>query len=466
VSHFTSGPRFRQLEAIRAQFAQGDGLPFSDVLSADQVEAALHEEEAEWRDCYYTPLLTLWAFLTQVSSADDSCRATVARVLAWRVAQGLPPCTPATDPYCKARKRLPETLLSRLTRETGRTLQDQAPANWRWHGRHVKLADGTTVSMPDTEANQQAYPQNPTQQPGLGFPIARLVVVFSLMCGAVLDAAIGPYQGKETGENSLLRTLTDAFAPGDVLLADRYFGGWFDIALRQQQGIDVVVRLHQLRHADFRRGVRLGPGDHIVSWPKPPRPTWMDEATYAQFPAALVVREVAVRVEQEGFRTRSLVVVTTLLDASTYSAAELGSLYRLRWQAELDLRSLKITLGMDVLRCKSPAMVRKEIWAHFLAYNLIRTVMARAALDLGISPRQLSFKGALQATLAFAEQLLHADDATARELHEWLLLMVGGYLVGDRPDRIEPRARKRRPKDYPNLHKPRNEARTYRYAKT
>ena len=330
----------------------------------------------------------------------------------------------------------------------------------------MKVVDASTVSMPDTLANQAEYPQNPTQQRGVGFPIARIVVVFCLATGVVLDAALGRYQGKKTGENSLLRTLADAFAVGDVVLGDRYYGGWFDLALWQQRGVDAVVRLHQLRTADYRRGRRLGPGDHVVHWPKPPRPAWMDAASYAQLPAALAVREVAVRVEQQGFRTQALVVVTTLPDATTFAAAELAKLYRMRWHAELDLRSLKITLGMDVLRCKSPAMVRKEIWAHFLAYNLIRAVMARTASELGVAPRLLSFKGALQAMTAIAEHLGHADAATGSALQEWLVLMIGSYLVGDRPDRIEPRARKRRPKDYPHLHKPRHQARSFRYAKT
>jgi hypothetical protein len=365
-----------QIETLRAQFAQADGLPFADVLSGERVEHALQEEGATWRESVYTPLLTVWAFLAQVMSPDGSCRAAVARVLAWLLAHGQTPCTPKTDPYCKARQRLPESLLPRLVRETGAALHGDAPATWRWKGRKVKVVDGTTVSMPDTPANQAAYPQNPNQAPGLGFPIARLVVVFCMSCGSVLDAAVGRYQGKATGENALLRTRADAFEPGDIVLGDRYYGGWFDLALWQQRGVDVVVRLHQLRRVDFRRGRRLGPRDHVVRWPKPPRPDWMDDATYEALPAALDVREVEVRVTQPGFRTRQLVVATTLRDAHAFPARDLAALYRARWHAELDLRSLKITLGMEVLRCKSPEMVRQELWAHLLAYNLIRTVMA------------------------------------------------------------------------------------------
>jgi hypothetical protein len=459
VPHSTARRRLRQVETLRTQFAQAESLPFADVLTAQRLEQALREEKASWREAIYTPALTLWAFLSQVVSPDGSCRAAVARVLAWLVSRGQSPCSPKTDPYCKARQRLPESLFRRLARETGQELHRRSRAGWLWKGRRVKIADGTTVSMPDAPANQAAYPQPPSQQPGLGFPLARLVVVFCLACGTVLEAALGRYQGKQTGENALLRTLAGAFEPGDVLLADRYFGGWFDIALWQQRRVDVVVRLHQLRRCDLRRGRRLGPNEHVVSWPKPQRPDWMDEATYRSLPEGLGLREVRVRVRRRGPRTKVLVVVTTLLDAAAYTAADLADLYRLRWHAELDLRSLKETLGMGVLRCKSPAMARKEVWAHPLVYNLIRAVLGQAAEECGADPRELSFKGARQALVAFAERLLEADGATAEELYEWLLLTIGAHQVGDRPDRAEPRARKRRPKEYPLLTKPREEAR-------
>jgi hypothetical protein len=354
---------------------------------------------------------------------------------------------------------LPEALPRRLARETGRALHRQAEADWRWRGRRVKVADGTTVSMPDTAANQKAYPQSDAQKPGLGFPLARAVVVFCLATGAALDAALGGYRGKRTGEAALLRQLADAFEPGDMVLGDRSFGSFYELALWQARGVDAVVRLHQARRADFRTGRRLGPKDHVVVWDRPDRPEWLDDETYASLPRTLAIREVAVRVAQPGFRTRRLVVVTTLLDADAYPAAALAALYRARWPAELDLRSLKSTLGMDVLRCQSPAMVRKEFWMHLLAYNLIRAVMARAAQDLGCAPRELSFAGALQAVRAFGERLVEADAARAAELHEWLLLVVSCHQVGDRPDRVEPRARKRRPKHGAYLTKPRDQAR-------
>jgi hypothetical protein len=350
VSHSTARRRAHQIETLRAQFAQSDRLPFADVLTQERLEQALRDERAHWREVIYTPALTLWAFLSQIISPDGSCRAAVVRVLAWLVSRGQSPCSPKTDPYCKARQRLPESLLHWLVRETGQDLHRRSPATWLWKGRRVKIADGTTVSMPDTPTNQDAYPQPGSQKPGLGFPLLRLVVVFCLACGTVLDAALGRYQGKQLGENSLLRTIAAVLEPDDVLLADRYFGGWFDIALWHQRQVDVVVRLHQLRRCDLRRGRRLGPNEHLVCWPKPQRPDWMDEATYQALPEELELREVRVRVRQRGFRTQVIVVMTTLLDADAYTAEDLAELYRLRWHAELDLRSLKGGNGRAALQ--------------------------------------------------------------------------------------------------------------------
>jgi hypothetical protein len=451
--------RRRQIEALRAQFAQADGPAFADALPAQRVEAALREEGARWRHKVYTPALTLWAFLAQVASPDGSCRAAVARVVAWLAGQGLRAARPATGPYCKARARLPEALPRRLAREVGRDLPAQAEAGWLWQGRRVKVADGTTVSMPDTAANQKAYPQPDAQAPGLGFPIARAVVVFCLATGAALDAALGRDRGQRTGEAALLRELADGFEPGDVVLADRSFGSFFDLALWRARGVGAVVRLHQARRPDFRAGRRLGPKDHVARWARPDRPGWVDEETYAALAQGLEVREVEVRVPQRGFRTRRLVVATTLLDAGRYPAGAIAALDRARWHAELDLRSLKVTLGLDVLRCRTPGMARKEFWMRLLAYNLIRAVMARAAADLGAPPRELSFTGAWQAVRAFGERLLGASAAQAEELREWLLIVVGSQQVGDRPDRVEPRARKRRPKHGAILSKPREQAR-------
>ena len=459
MAHATPTRRTRQVRRLRQQLAHAPALPFADLLTAEQVEQALRDEKVSFRDRLFSPLVTLWVFLSQVLDPDHSCRAAVARFLAWRAARGLAPCSANAGAYCKARGRLPEGVLARLARATGRQPQDQAPDGWRWHGHTVKLVDGTTVSMPDTPQNQKAFPQSRAQKPGVGFPLARLVVVFSLAVGTALDAALGRYQGKQTGETALFHTLHSNLEPGDLLLADRYYASYWEIALAQQRGADVVCRLHQRRRVDFRRGRRLGREDHVVVWTKPQRPAWMEQATYDAVPATLSVRELRVRVHPPGFRVRVLVVVTTLLDAQAFPRDDVAILYRIRWYAELDLRSLKQVLQMDVLRGQSPAMVRKEVWAHLLAYNLVRGLMAQAAHAAGLLPVQLSFKGALQVVNAFAAVLWTAQAKELEELCRRLREAVASHIVGDRPNRFEPRRRKRRPKGYPLLNESRDRAR-------
>jgi Transposase DDE domain len=459
MAHATRTHHPRPVRRLDQPFAQAPALPFADVLPAAEVEQALRDENVSFRDRLFSPLVTLWVFLSQVLDPDHSCRAAVARFCAWRAARGLAPCSPDTSAYGKARRRLPEGLLARLTRTTGRQAQDQAPPAWRWNGRTVKVVDGSTVSMPDTPANREAFPHSRSQKPGLGFPLARLVVLFSLAVGTALDAALGKYLGKQTGETALFHTLHDNLEPGDILLMDRYFGSFWEIALARQRGADVVTRLHQRRRADFRTGRRLGREDHVVEWAKPARPAWMDEATYASLPATLAVRELRVRVRQAGFRTRVLVVVTTLLDPAEAPRSDVAVLYRMRWLAELDLRALKQTLQMDILRCRAPEMVRKEVWAHLLAYNLVRRVMARAAQEAKLLPVQLSFKAAVQAVNAFTGVAWQAGAKELDEVGRRLREVLASQRVGARPNRYEPRARKRRPKEYPLLTVPRDEAR-------
>lgn len=457
----TQGRISRQINAARQRLHQTTGLPFSHLLAADDIRAALHEAGVSYRESLYSPVTTLWIFLSQALDTLQCCLQAVARFLAYRLSQGLEPCSPETGAYCQARQRLPEGVVQRLVQGTGHKLhQREMPAAWLWKGRTVKVADGTTASMPDTPANQQAYPQPRSQKPGVGFPLLRMVVLFSLAVGCVLEAAFAPYRGKATGEMSLFRTLHDGLQAGDILLGDRIFCSFCDIALLQQQGVDVVTRLHYGRHADFRRGRRLGPDDHLITWRKRYQaPDWLSEAEYAQVPKTLTLREVRVRVKIPGFRSETIIVVTTLLDAKQYTKDELAELYRARWHAELDLRSLKQVLQMDVLRCESPAMVRKEIWVHFMAYNLIRATMADAAEKHGILPRELSFKSTLELLLAFAPYLATASSMEATALYDHLLDALVHHRVGDRPDRCEPRVKKRRAKNYPYMQQPRDVAR-------
>ncbi len=450
----------RQIRFLRRQFLQDGDLPFSNLLSEEVVENALTAVDVVWNDRIYTPLVTLWVFLSQVISADHSCRAAVARLVAHRVAHGQSPCSAETGAYCQARKRLPEKFFSAVTRLVGRKLEDQVHSNWLWKGRHVYMFDGTTVSMPDTPLNQAAYPQVYNQKPGLGFPIARICTLISLSCGAVLDLGISRYAGKGQGELTSLRKLWDILSPGDVLLTDALMSTWYEMLTLKQRGIDSVSRLNKaLRRADFRRGIRLGTDDHVVRWPKPNRlPGGITWAAYKNLPDYLEVRETRVRVEQPGFRTKVIIVVTTLLDPDATTKADLASLYRSRWNQELDLRDLKITLQMDILRCKTPELVRKEIWTHMLAYNLIRAVMAQAASRHDLQPREISFKGTVQTLAAFQPLISfqgHQGATFRQQVYLQLLEAVASHRVADRPDRFEPRQRKRNPRKAQKMTKPR-----------
>lgn len=459
---YVSQGRFRQqADFLRRQFLQDGELPFTNVLTVEVIAQALTAITVCWLDRIFSPLVTLWVFLGQVLSADHSCRSAVARLIAHRVSRGQSPCSAETSAYCQARKRLPEKFFSDVARETGCALEAKVDPQWLWKRRRVYVYDGSTVSMPDTAENQSAYPQPVAQKPGLGFPLARIAVVFSLACGAILDLGICRYAGKGQSELGMLRTLWNLFRPGDVMLADRLMCAWTEMVMLKQRGVDSVCRLTSHRKADFRRGQRLGKGDHVVQWRKPTKPRSIDRETYDALPESLTIREVHVRVEQAGFRTETIIIATTLLDACAFTQDDLAQLYRARWNAELDLRSLKQTLQMDILRCKTPELVRKELWTHVMAYNLIRTIMAQAAAKHRIEPRSISFKGVVQTLEAFQPiiALQGEQDAEFRaSVYAHLLDAIASHRVADRPDRFEPRRRKRRPKPYDRLMKPRHEA--------
>jgi hypothetical protein len=453
--------RFRhQVQFLRRQFLQDGELPFTNVLTEVVIAQALAAVTG-WLDRVFSPLITLWVFLGQVLGADHSCRAAVARLIAHRLARGQRPCSAETGAYCQARKRLPESFFADVARQTGQALEADVAPQWLWKGRHVYLFDGTTVTMPDTPENQEAYPQVYNQQPGVGFPIARVGALISLACGAIVNLGVCRYAGKGQGEVSLLRTLWDILRPGDVLLTDALMANWANLVMLKERGLELVGRLNKAhRTADFRRGKRLGPQDHLVQWRKPTSIRSLDRQSYQALPESIAVRETRVRVAQPGFRTRAVVVVTTLLDPRQATKDELAALYRARWHNELDLRSIKSTMQMRELRCKTPELVRKEIWAHALAYNLIRTVMAQAAATHEVLPRSLSFKGALQTLEAFQPLLeLQADQGGAQrlDLYQNLLRAIATHRVGDRPDRFEPRLKKHRRNHYGWLTEPRRE---------
>lgn len=455
---------FYNFRLVLLSFLQHAGLAFAEALPEETIQQAFTDEGvrfAQEEGDVYTPPLTLWAFLSQVLFKDEhrSCRAAVARVIVLLVALEREPCSDNTGAYCRARAKIPVAVVRRLTLQVANACEQQVPAHWLWKDRHVHLVDGTTDSMPDTPANQAQWPQPASQQPGLGFPLIRMVVLISLATAMVTGMEMGPYQGKETGETALLRALFDCLHAGDIVLADRYYCSYFMIALLRELGVDVVFRLHQQRDADFRRGRRLGHGDHIVEWLRPAKPDWMDQETYERMPASLAVRQVRVSVNQPGFRVRQLVVVTSLLDADAYTQQDIAELYHKRWLVELDIRAIKISLGMDVLRCKSPDMVRREIWTCLLAYNLIRQTMLQAALVADCSPRELSFTAALQKIAASWSTLPVCAHTAGILLIEVHLRHLANQRVGDRPNRVEPRAIKRRPKPHRLMTQPRQQAR-------
>lgn len=468
AGHRTQGRVRQQIRSLSEELAAGDSARVRGLLDPQQVAQAIESEGVQFRQCLFTPLVTLWTFLAQVLSPDGSCREAVSKLLAW-VAAGEQPfrgavdaekISPDTGPYCKARQRLDEKLIQRLAKDAGRKLHGRYPASRLLGGRAVKIVDGTTASMPDTPENQEAYPQPAPQKPGLGFPMVRLVAILSLNCAAVLSLAIGPYAGKQSGELALFRGMLEDLQAGDVVLADRYYASYWMIAALLQRGVDSLFRQHQCRPIDFRSGRRLGKDDHIITISRPLKaPPWMDPETFQQMPQTLEVRELRVRVAQRGFRVRVLVLVTTLLDAELYSPEELAKAFRCRWHAELDLRAIKQTMNLSILRCKTPAMVRKEIWMHLLAYNLVRTAMAAAAEQAGIQPREVSFAGAVQTINAFAPMLELAEAKDVGGLWGIVLRAMARHRVGDRPDRWEPRAVKRRAKPIAHLTVPREQAR-------
>jgi Transposase DDE domain len=443
-------------------FLHSGDLPFRDVLTASQLEqaaAADHVAFGTGPDDVYSVAVTLWAFVAQVLSDQKSCVAAVARVLVFLHILGRPPCGAGTGAYCKARAKLPERFLQRLSCNVGRQLEAEADDAWRWHGHRVVLVDGSTLSMPDTLANQAVYPQQRSQKPGVGFPILRWVALVGLATAATLGSAFGPWRGKETGETALFRELLAYLQPGDVLLADRYYCTYWIVAAALARGVHVVFRKHQRRHTDFRTGRRLGANDHRVTWTKPARPEWMAQDEYEAMPATLTMREVRTQIAKPGCRVKELVVVTTLLDAAAYPLDDITDLYNERWQVEIDLRSLKTQMKMDILRCQTPEMVRKEIWAHLLAYNLVRTVMAQAARAHDLTPRQLSFAGAMQTLNEFRTVLLGADATELPGVCSTILEAIASHRIGNRPDRCEPRKVKRRPKGYGRMVEPRAQER-------
>ncbi|QUY46096.1 IS4 family transposase (plasmid) [Acaryochloris marina S15] len=442
-------------EILKHQFSQSLGLPWTDILPASMLTDILAEESISYRNRVYTPIVTLWAMLYQALSADKSLRNTVKCITTWLTAAGIQPPSSDTGAYSKARGRLPESLLQRLIPETANHLEQSIPQEHHWCDRTVKVYDGTTVLMADSAANQGEYPQHGNQAPSCGFPIARLVVFFCLITGAVVSACIAPWSMSEIVISQLLY---EDLEVDDVAIADQAYGSYVDLALIQQQGADGVLRKHHARHTDFRKGRKNGIGDHQVQWQKPTRcPAHMSATEFAEIPKTLTVREVSLRLSRRGFRDQFIIVVTTLLDAQRYSAKQLTRLYGWRWQAaEVNLRHLKTTLKMEMLTAKTPEMVRKDIWSHLLGYNLLRSLMEQAAPWAEYDRSRLSLQGARQHFNQMLVLLATATQAIRQRLYAHLLENIATDLLPVRPHRLEPRVVKRRPKPFPRMRQPRS----------
>jgi Transposase DDE domain len=449
--HTNPSAHLRQ-RRVQGRARNSDAYAFFNLLTGPELLGQVESLLPEHRERQFPPTETLSMFLAQVLSADCSCQKAVDDAAVKRLLGGLKPCSTHTGAYCRARSRLPTPMVQTLAHYTGRAIAARAPMSWCWRGRRVRLVDGTTVTMPDTLANQGAYPQPRSQKPGLGFPICRMVGIVCLASGALLNAATGCYHGKGSDEQTLLRSLLDTLERGDVMVGDAYYATFFLLCALLERGIDAVFEQHGARQrtTDFRCGKRLGVRDHLMVLDKPSiKPDWMSKADYARAPATITVREA---------RAGGKTLVTTLLDPKQTPKSELKLVYQSRWHVELDLRNIKTTLGMEKLSCLTPAMAIKEIWVYLLAYNLIRLMMAQAAVLSDLLPRQLSFKHTVQIWLAWT---VHGDSAERGAHIHGLFVLLAQQRVGDRPGRIEPRAVKRRPKPYPLMTQPREIARAH-----
>jgi len=445
------------LKSAVAAIKSSDGLPFQSSLSQNEIVSAVAEIEYRDRYNFYPPEMIVWLFLSQ-KLENSTMDATVAKFIALRLSQGSDAPSSNTAAYSQALSKLPEALLSNLARNSAKNLEKEIPESWLFNNRPLKLMDGTTVSMPDTSENQDAYPQPDSQAEGVGFPIARMVTVSSFSSGMVLDLAVGAYSGKLTGEHALLRQLLHNFEKGDIAIADSYYASFFLIAYFMMIGVDFIFPIHAARNYDFRTGIRIGQKDHFAEWTKPAKPEWMTQEEYDSYPKKILVRELEVEKKRKGYRTEKMILVTSFLDNKTVTKDMLNILYSYRWFVELDLRSIKETMNMNILKGKTPEMVIKEMWCCILAYNLIRKTMAQAAIVHNKNPRELSFTHTMNLINSFRDQMIFSE--INEFIYRTLLQKIVQIKVGNRPNRREPRVVKRRPKAFPRMQKPRHQ---YKY---
>lgn len=448
------GPMGRRIAHLRQQSLIHLDQLFSRFLPPALLAQA--DEGLNSRERIFSVRRTFFGFLYQVLNPDCPCREVVRQIQALFALHQDGDVDEGSSAYCQARRRLPWDILPRLRCAAAAHAEK---ARQLWHGLCVKVVDGTTTSLPDTAENQRAYPQPGSQKPGCGFPLLRLVGVFSLSTGALLDYARGDKHQHELG---LLRRLMHLFKAGDLVLADRGFSTYTLLALLLVRGVHCLFRLHQARPADLRKGKRLGKKDRLFTWDKPlQRPRYLPKAVWKSISKQLSVRVLRFSLHVPGFRVRSVTLVTTLLDPQKYPAEDLAWLYAERWRVELWFRDIKTSMGMEVLRCKSPKMVHKELEMFFIAYNLIRCLMAQAALRYDVGMGWLSFKGTVDSVRQFATAIAQARSRKKQKrLLDKLMEVIARDRVPERFGRYEPRAVKRRPKPHPLLNRPRDCFRT------
>jgi len=442
-------PRADSISALREAF----GLLVPDTLLCPQPKGRASRQRL------FSPLMTFWAFLSQVLSPNSACRDAVRKAQAWWSLRHKIEISPETSAYCQARARLPDTILERIHRHVCNRMEANVPSASLWRGHAVKVVDGTGLSMPDTASNQTAYPQPLPQKPGCGFPLMKVVGIFSLASGALLHFSRGT---QYVHESQLFVKLWPHLLKGDVVLGDRGFCSFLALGSLLAKGVHSVMRLHQTRLVDFRRGKRLAKDDQLLLWHRSPqRRTEHHPEKLAALPTTMTVRQIRSHVQIKGFRSRTIILVTTLLDPVAYPADAIRQLYFQRWSVELHFREIKTLLALDVLRCLSPAMVEKELLVHVIAYNLVRSVMQTAAIRYQVDLERLSFKGALDTLKHFADAVHAANGRPRRqtELLDAMFALIARDQLPIRPNRSEPRAKKRRPKAYPFLTKPRRKMR-------
>jgi len=444
--------------ALAGRARKMGGAPISELVGLFEpwIGGAFSGGEGTSRKRRFPSAQVFWLFLSQALSADKSCREAVRKWLGWLAVHRGQVASPNTAGYCKARRRLPEEELAKIGDGLVTQVEATETEEDLWYGKRVKVVDGSSLSMPDTQENQEFYPQPKGQKPGCGFPVMRVVALFSLATGTLLALA----KDKLTvHERTLFRRLWEKLEPGEVVLGDRGFNSFADLYRLKAAGVDSVMRKHQRRGAGSKRRRRLGKNDWLVDWFKTgPCPHWLSPEEWRRMPETLTVREITCVVDIAGFRSESFVVVTTLLDPVAFPKRAFALLYRRRWRAELYLRDIKITLGMDVLRCKSPDMVHKELRMFAIAYNLIRAFMLESARAHAACLDRISFKGTLSTLRQWAPMFLDRGpyNQAPSDILQLLLVYLARDLLPHRPNRVEPRARKRRPKNYPLLTKPRH----------